>query len=64
MAIFSEFRTLFDEWIAAVTGAVDGVAGHLVSARRILLDEGEDGGFRKKSGSVGMGWFSSLACSR
>jgi general secretion pathway protein L len=48
MAVFSEFKALFEEWIAAVTGAVDEVASHLVSARRILLDEGEDGAFRTR----------------
>jgi general secretion pathway protein L len=48
MAVISEFKVLFGDWIAAVTGAIDEVTGHLVSARRILLDEGDDGAFRAK----------------
>jgi len=43
MAVISEFKELFDEWIAAVAGAADAVAGRLVRSRRILLDEGEGG---------------------
>jgi general secretion pathway protein L len=48
MAVISEFKALFDEWIAAVTGAVEELTGHLVRARQILLDEGDDGAFRTK----------------
>ena len=48
MAVISEFKVLFDEWITAVTGALDGVASHVVSARRILLNEDDDGAFRGK----------------
>jgi general secretion pathway protein L len=46
MAVISEFKVLFGDWIAAVTGAIDEMASHLVSVRRILLDEGADGTFR------------------
>ena len=49
MAMISEFKQLFGEWIAAVTGAVDAVAGRLVRSRRILLDEGDDGAFTAKA---------------
>jgi general secretion pathway protein L len=57
MAIISESRQLFDGWIAAVTGAVDAVAGRFVRARRIRLAEGHDGTFTAtmvpaKSGQV------------
>ena len=45
MAVLAESRQLFDEWIAAVTGAVDAVAGRLIRARAIRLDEGADGMF-------------------
>ena len=45
MAMISEFRQLFDQWIAAVSGAVDAVAGRVVRVRRILLDENADGSF-------------------
>jgi general secretion pathway protein L len=48
MAVISEFKVLFGDWIAAVTGAIDEVTGHLVRVRRILLDEGDDGAFRAK----------------
>jgi general secretion pathway protein L len=43
MAVISEFKELFGEWIAAVAGAADAVAGRLVRSRRIVLDESEDG---------------------
>ena len=43
MAVISEFKELFGEWIAAVAGAADTVAGRLVRSRRIVLDESEDG---------------------
>jgi general secretion pathway protein L len=49
MAAISEFKALFDEWIAAVTGAVDEMASRWVSARRILLDEGDDGALRTRT---------------
>ena len=45
MAMISEFKQLFGDWIAAVTDAVESVAGRVVRSRRILLDEGEDGVF-------------------
>jgi general secretion pathway protein L len=45
MAIISESRQLFDGWIAAAAVAVDAVAGRLVRARRIRLEEGHDGWF-------------------
>jgi general secretion pathway protein L len=45
MAVTSEFKQLFTDWIAAVTGAVESVAGRMVRSRRILLDEGADGVF-------------------
>jgi general secretion pathway protein L len=43
MAMISELKELFEEWIASVTNAADAVAGRLVRSRRILLNEGEDG---------------------
>ena len=43
MTMISEFKELFDDWIASVTGAADAVAGRLVRSRRILLDQSEDG---------------------
>jgi general secretion pathway protein L len=46
MALIAEFEELFSEWIAAVTGAIDRAAGHLLRSRRILLDESDDGTFR------------------
>jgi general secretion pathway protein L len=46
MAAISEFKALFGDWIAAVTGAIDEVGSRLVSARRILLVEGDDCAFR------------------
>src|SRR6202012_4039248 len=39
MAATSEFKQLFADWIAAVTSAVESVAGRVVRSRRILLDE-------------------------
>ncbi len=43
MTMMSEFKEMFDEWIGAVTGAVDAVAGRVVRSRRILLEESESG---------------------
>jgi general secretion pathway protein L len=48
MAVISEFKVLFGDWIAAVTSAIDEVASRLVSVRRIMLDEGDDGAFTTK----------------
>jgi general secretion pathway protein L len=45
MAAASEFKQLFADWIAAVTSAVESVAGRVVRSRRILLDEADDGVF-------------------
>jgi general secretion pathway protein L len=41
MAIISELKELFGEWITAVAGAIDAVAGRYVPRRQILLSEGE-----------------------
>jgi general secretion pathway protein L len=49
MAMTDELKELFGEWIAAVAGAVDGVAGRLVRSRRISLDEGGDGTLTAKA---------------
>jgi general secretion pathway protein L len=49
MAMISEFKQLFDEWIAAVTSAVDAAAGQFVRSRRILLEEGDDGAFTART---------------
>jgi general secretion pathway protein L len=43
MTMSSEFKELFVDWIAAVTSAVEAVAGRVVRSRRILIDEAEDG---------------------
>jgi general secretion pathway protein L len=48
MAIIPELKQTFDEWIAAVTGAVESVAERFVRLRRIELDEAEDGTFSAK----------------
>jgi general secretion pathway protein L len=45
MTMISEFKQLFGDWIAAVTDAVEAVAGRVVRSRRIMLDEAEDGVF-------------------
>jgi general secretion pathway protein L len=49
MAVISEFKQLFGEWIAAVAGAIDTAASRLVRSRRILLDESDDGAFTVKA---------------
>jgi general secretion pathway protein L len=43
MTMISEYKELFDDWIAAVTGAVESVAGRVRRSRPILLSEGQDG---------------------
>lgn len=45
MAIISESKALFGEWIAAVSRAVDLLADRFVRSRRILLAERDDGRF-------------------
>jgi general secretion pathway protein L len=42
MALMSELKDVFGQWIAAVAGAVDTVAGRFLRPRLILLDEGKD----------------------
>ena len=49
MAMISELKALFDEWIAAVAGAVNSVIGRLVRRRQILLSEGGDNTFTAKA---------------
>ena len=46
--MISGVRELFDQWIAAVNGAVDAVAGRVVRVRRILVEEVADGSFMAK----------------
>jgi general secretion pathway protein L len=48
MAMISELKVLFDEWIAAVAGAVNSAAGRYVHRRQILLSEGGDNTFTAK----------------
>ena len=43
MAMISEFKDMFDQWMAAVDKAVDTVAGRILRPRQILLCEGKDG---------------------
>ena len=49
MTMISEFKELFGDWITAVSGAVEAVAGRVVRSRQILLDEGEDGVFTART---------------
>jgi general secretion pathway protein L len=51
MTMASEFKQLFGDWIAAVTEAVEGVAGRVVRSRRILLDVDDDGMFTARTTS-------------
>ena len=48
MAVVSELKALFGEWIASVAGAVDSLAGRYVRRRRVLLSEGGDNTFTAK----------------
>jgi general secretion pathway protein L len=43
MAMISEFKDMFGQWIATVAGAIDIVAGRMLRPRQILLGEGKDG---------------------
>jgi general secretion pathway protein L len=45
MTMISEAKEIFEEWISAVTRAVDAAAERFVRARHILLREREDGTF-------------------
>ena len=45
MAMIAETRQWFEQWIAAVAGAVDSIADRAVRQRRIQLDENADGTF-------------------
>ena len=52
MAVISELKALFDEWIAAVAGTVESVTGRLVRRRQILLSEAADNTFTAKLASA------------
>ncbi|MBR0696468.1 PilN domain-containing protein [Bradyrhizobium lablabi] len=45
MAMFAEARQWFEQWIAAIATAFDGIAGRFAHSRGILLEEGADGAF-------------------
>ncbi|MFH0302466.1 hypothetical protein AAFX91_35905 [Bradyrhizobium sp. 31Argb] len=45
MAMIAQTRQWFEQWIAAIAGAVDSVSDRLVRQRRIQLDENADGTF-------------------
>jgi general secretion pathway protein L len=45
MAMIAQTRQWFEQWVAAVAAAVDGIADRLVRQRRIQLDENSDGTF-------------------
>ena len=49
MTMISEFQELFGDWITAVSGAVEAVAGRVVRSRQIVLDEGKDGVFTART---------------
>jgi general secretion pathway protein L len=49
MAALTEAKELFGQWIDAVVGAVDAVGGRLVRARRIRLEQRDDGTFTAKA---------------
>ena len=51
MAMISEPKALFGEWIAAVSRAVDLLADRFVRSRRILLAERDDGTFTATTAS-------------
>ncbi len=51
MTMISESKAIFDEWIAAVTRAVDAVAERFLHPRHILLREREDGTFAASAGA-------------
>jgi general secretion pathway protein L len=55
MAMISESKAIFDEWIAAVSRAVDTAAERFVRARQILLREREDGTFVASAAAKGDG---------
>src|SRR5258705_5190018 len=52
MAVISELKALFDEWIAAVAGTVESVTGRLVRRRQILLSEAADNTFTARLASA------------
>lgn len=45
MALFAEARQWFEQWIGAVSAAIDGVAGRFMRRRSVELDENVDGSF-------------------
>jgi len=52
MAMISELKALFDEWIAAVAGTVESVTCRLVRRRQILLSEAADNTFTARLASA------------
>ena len=53
--MISELKVQFDEWIAAVAGAVNSAAGRFVHRRQILLSEGGDNTFTARVTSARKG---------
>ena len=52
MAMMSDAKQFMTDWIDAVSGAVDAVAGRFVRAQRIRLVEGDDGTFTASAAAV------------
>jgi general secretion pathway protein L len=55
MAMISELKELFGEWIAAVARAIDLIAGRFMPRRQMFLIEGDDNTFTAKMASVKKG---------
>src|SRR5260370_42049035 len=58
MAMISELKALFSEWIAAVAGAVNSMISRYVRQRQILISEGGGNTFtaRATSAQKGPAW--------
>ncbi len=55
MAMISELKALFDEWIAAVAGAVNAMTARYGRRRQILLTGAGDDGFTARVTSAQKG---------
>jgi general secretion pathway protein L len=55
MAMISELKALFSEWIAAVAGVVNSMIGRYVRQRQILISEGGDNTFTARATSAHKG---------
>jgi general secretion pathway protein L len=49
MSVISDIKALFEDWIVAISSAVDGAIGRILTSRQVFLIEGNDGSFTMRA---------------